>query len=347
MKRLKQQLLPGAIITVSFLLLFLMSTMIQSQLTFFSAYQTYYEKSFVKIDVQGLRFDGEEMIRVMDEVLDDTSFVQFYLPMYDAETSLMTIYPQGAIQQLNDLEISAQTTPYLIAGKDAYQAIAKDIHHQQLVIYDTQFAITGLLPQSPFNQNLILYADKILTDARYQSNITAIVVSSAHYDKAQNQLQAILAVVDESDYMSAINDLSAGLNQQNMADIVSEYQQLFMQLLLIILLCMGIHYYQRFDLWRLEFAVRKMAGAHTFQLVIDTFKKFLFLTTWAFVSACIVYFGIVRLFPWFLPLTAFQRWLALLHVCALYTGLLGVFFLLSIWYVRKVSVTAMFMEVDE
>ncbi|WP_312541049.1 hypothetical protein [Enterococcus sp.] len=53
MKRLKQQLLPGAIITVSFLLLFLMSTMIQSQLTFFSAYQTYYEKSFVKTTSKG------------------------------------------------------------------------------------------------------------------------------------------------------------------------------------------------------------------------------------------------------------------------------------------------------
>jgi len=347
MKRLKQQLLPGAIITVSFLLLFLMSTMIQSQLTFFSAYQTYYEKSFVKIDVQGLRFDGEEMIRVMDEVLDDTSFVQFYLPMYNAETSLMTIYPQGAIQQLNDLEISAQTTPYLIAGKDAYQGIAKDIQHQQLSIYDTQFAISGLLPQSPFNQALILYADTILTDARYQSNITAIVVSSAHEEMAQNQLQAIMAVIDESDYISAINELSVGLSQQNIADIVSEYRQLFLQLVLIILLCMGIHYYQRFDLWRLEFAVRKMAGANSFQLVIDTFRKFLYMTTGSFASACLIYFSTIRLFPWFLPLTVFQRWLVLLYVCGLYLSLLGVFFLLSIYYVRKVSVTAMFMEVAE
>lgn len=347
MKRLKQHLLPGVIVTIGFLLLLLMSTMIQSQLAFFSTYQNIYDKSIAKIEVQGLQFDAKRMKQVLDDVLDDTSIVEFYLPRYNAKASLTMIYPQEAIPQFNELKKTADVPHYLIAGKEAYPSVAKDIRNQKLSIYDTPFDVTGILPQSPYDHHLVLFSDMLFTDARVQSNITSITVRSESYEKAQTQLYEILSVIDERLYIGQMSEQSSSLSQQDISQILAEYRQLFLLLVLVILLCMGIHYYQRFDLWRMEFAVRKMIGAHTIQLVIDTFKKFLFLSAASFIAALVIYFGTISLFPWIMPLTLLQRWWALFHIFVLFVGLLAIFLLLSILYVRKVSVTAMFMEVDE
>jgi hypothetical protein len=347
MKRLKKELLPGVIVTTVFLLLLLMSTMIQSQMSFFSTYKSYYEKSIARVDVNGLQFDPQQFISTIDEALDESSYVVLHFPMYNAQTSMKMIYPAGSIEQLNYFEKAGMLENCFVIGRNSYPSIAKDLDSRQLSIYDELFENIGVLPQSPFDQDILLYSSSILSNTRFQSNITAIAIASGNYESAQQQLKEVMFAIDDSSYMGSVYEEMGGLSQENIAEIFSEYRQLFLQLVVIILLSIGVHYYQRFDLWKTELAVRKMIGAHSFQLVMDTFKKFFFLLSGSFVTALLMYFGIIRLLPWFLPLSLGHRLIAIVHVFALYMSLLCVFFLLSVLYVRKHSVADIFLEVLE
>lgn len=345
MTKLKQGIFLWFILTTTFVIFLFICVVVNNQLSFFSSYGEVYENKSKWVSVTGLAESSEKLSSIVLDNVPENQQITFSLPIYNEKAAIKIIFPQRFLGNLETIKGTYFTkedkSSSVVIGKDVWSTLSnKERQNNYISIYDQDFRIKGILSESPYDEAILVNGHAAMNVPRIIKNIEEVTVSSPTYEQSQQTLENFLTSLPKPPaYVGKIQEALSGMGEQTFSKIFQQYQSLFVQLFLVVLLSMGIHYYQRFDSWRLELGIRKMVGANNLQLVWDTFKKFFILTSVSFCSALGIYFSGVFLFRevFAYPLDAIL--LSVLQVFLIYGCLLLVLFIVSMIYAGNVNVT--------
>ncbi|WP_265455796.1 hypothetical protein [Enterococcus sp. HY326] len=353
MTRLKKNSFVWLIMVITFAIFMYICALVNNQVRFFTSYQDYYSKKGVSLDVLNLTIDSESF---SDQVVNETAATDFFLfslPAYNNASGVKIYFPERFPKQMEMLEGSFSSTKAaedtVLIGKNVLATLSPSEKSSRSVeIYGKQFAIQGILADSPFDSDILLKADSALAVPWISANIVDAELLSDSSQEATTKISKLLSYAEnEETYMGKILEFSLSFGNNIFNEIMQQYYGIFLQLFLVVLLSLGIHFYQRFESWQFELGIRKMVGANTLQLVGDTFKKFFLLITTAFVFASLIICVGRMAFSSYFSVSWNAIFQGLLQVFAVYALLLSLLFIFSAVYVRKVSVVDILTGVEE
>lgn len=352
MIKVKQNGFVWTILLITFLIFIFICTLVNTQMNFFANYQNFYQKEQATAWMNGVEVEGESFRKALFEAIPEEESVTFGLPDYSDAISTQIVFPgrfERDLETINGKFFSPDDSSFsIVLGKDVLNNLNQDEQaRDEITIYDQTFKIKGILSESPFNNTILINGNAAIEVPRIMANIVEISSTAATFELAAQQIEQFVDLLpNKPSYMSSIDEAYTDLGDISFYSVFQQYQTIFVELFIVVILSIGIHYYQRFDSWKLEFGIRKMVGANTLQLVRDTFIKFFLLTSSAYLSSLLVCGIGVLFFRELLPYSLNSILVAIGQVFIVYGLLLLLLFLFSLYYVRKVSVTDILVEAE-
>lgn len=337
---------------ITFLIFLFLCTLVNTQLNFFTNYQELYQKEQATAWINGLEVEGESFRKALFEAIPEEESVTFGLPDYSDAISTQIVFPERFERDLETINgkffSPDDSSVSVVIGKDVLSSLSQSERtNEEITIYGQVFEIKGILAESPFNNTILINGKTAVKVPRIMANIVEISSTADTFELAAQQIEQFVALLpNKPTYMRSIDEVYNDLGDVSFYSVFQQYQTIFIELFIVVILSIGIQYYQRFDSWKLEFGIRKMVGANTLQLVRDTFIKFFVLTSSAYFSSLLVCGIGVFFFRELLPYSLNSILVAAGQVFIIYGVLLLLLFLFSLYYVRKVSVTDILVEAE-